>query len=527
MTAVADGQGRSAARSARSLLLLALAAALFPLAAHATRGVAGSPLSLQTIRGATVGQPQAIVAGRDGSVWFTNGLTGTLAHLTRTAQLTAVASPEITQARALTVGPDGSLWFSNGYGSIVRRSPNGLLTSYDVNASVPIGGLAVAKDGSAWFTDGGEEIGEVAPDGSVHYFNDPLAMRGTQGIVAGPDGAMWFTNYLGSSIGRITAAGAVTTYTDPRIRYPAGITVGRDGALWFTDDSGAVGRVTTSGAIAVYGTVATVGHPDAITVGPDGALWVTGRGGYVARVTTAGAVTTYAVPQAGFAAGIASAGGYLWLTNFTGNSIVRLAAAHAVKGAKAGALVRVARTTQSRLPRVTLISDSVGGAVWFDPGALSLASRGVDLFLEPGQGRMLGSTDPNASPETALRLIPQLGRKLGPTVVMFIGDNDYYAVDTPNVTTADAELRAAGVSRIVWVTLHISPDHTSYAFMNDAIAAAAAADPAHVTVADWNAWSAAHPEWFQSDGVHLTGSGPLALAQFLHRTLVDLGVARS
>lgn len=38
--------------------------------------------------------------------------------------------------------------------------------------------------------------------------------------------------------------GTVTTYTDARIRYPVGITAGPDGALWFTDYLGnSIGRV--------------------------------------------------------------------------------------------------------------------------------------------------------------------------------------------------------------------------------------------------------------------------------------------
>ena len=65
-------------------------------------------------------------------------------------------------------------------------------------------------------------------------------------ITAGPDGALWFTNsgtfdpttktFIGSSIGRITTVGVVTTYTDPSIDGPEGITAGPDGALWFTND---------------------------------------------------------------------------------------------------------------------------------------------------------------------------------------------------------------------------------------------------------------------------------------------------
>ena len=72
-------------------------------------------------------------------------------------------------------------------------------------------------------------------------------MRGTYGIAPGPDGAVWFTNYLGGSIGRISVDGVVSSFTDPRIRYPVDITSGPDGALWFTDDSGSIGRITTTG----------------------------------------------------------------------------------------------------------------------------------------------------------------------------------------------------------------------------------------------------------------------------------------
>src|SRR5438552_10295774 len=43
--------------------------------------------------------------------------------------------------------------------------------------------------------------------------------RSPNSIVAGPDGAMWFTTYGGGEVGRITIAGAITLYNVPR---PAG-----------------------------------------------------------------------------------------------------------------------------------------------------------------------------------------------------------------------------------------------------------------------------------------------------------------
>jgi virginiamycin B lyase len=73
-------------------------------------------------------------------------------------------------------------------------------------------------------------------------------------ITAGPDGALWFTDSNGDSIGRITASGAIRTYTDPSIQGPSGITAGLDGALWFTNVFGdSFGRMTTSGEISSYG----------------------------------------------------------------------------------------------------------------------------------------------------------------------------------------------------------------------------------------------------------------------------------
>ena len=55
----------------------------------------------------------------------------------------------------------------------------------------------------------------------------------------GPDGALWFTEYDGNKIGRITTAGAVTEFPIPTAgSQPSAMTVGPDGALWFIEDHG-------------------------------------------------------------------------------------------------------------------------------------------------------------------------------------------------------------------------------------------------------------------------------------------------
>ena len=46
-------------------------------------------------------------------------------------------------------------------------------------------------------------------------------------------------------LGRITTAGAITTYTASGINSPYGITAGPDRALWFTSNAGnSIGRIT-------------------------------------------------------------------------------------------------------------------------------------------------------------------------------------------------------------------------------------------------------------------------------------------
>jgi len=62
---------------------------------------------------------------------------------------------------------------------------------------------------------------------------------GPTGITAGPDGNLWYTEYAGNQIGRITPAGVVTEYSTGITGYsnPYGITAGSDGNLWFTDYS--------------------------------------------------------------------------------------------------------------------------------------------------------------------------------------------------------------------------------------------------------------------------------------------------
>ena len=66
-------------------------------------------------------------------------------------------------------------------------------------------------------------------------------------VAAGPDGNLWFTEYFGKQIGRITTAGVVTEFPIPAaISDPYYIVAAPDGNLWFTDPGAQqIGRITT------------------------------------------------------------------------------------------------------------------------------------------------------------------------------------------------------------------------------------------------------------------------------------------
>ena len=67
-------------------------------------------------------------------------------------------------------------------------------------------------------------------------FPIPTANSVPAGITTGPDGALWFTEYSGDNIGRVTTAGVFAEFPIPSANsQPTGITTGPDGALWFTE----------------------------------------------------------------------------------------------------------------------------------------------------------------------------------------------------------------------------------------------------------------------------------------------------
>ncbi len=164
--------------------------------------------------------------------------------------------------------------------------------------------------------------------------------------------------------------------------------------------------------------------------------------------------------------------------------------------------------------RVTVITDSVGGVLYWVTEARARFARGLDLDLETKTCRKL--VDPGCaayddpSPPSALETIVVRGTQLGPTVVIDVGYNDRADVYGSQLDEVMQALLAAGVHHVVWVTLKEAQE--SWALINARIRAAPARWP-QLIVADW-AQAADEKAWFV-DGVHMTEEGGLAFAEFL------------
>jgi streptogramin lyase len=241
--------------------------------------------------------------------------------------------------------------------------------------SDPIG-IVAGPDGALWFAEENtsNKIGRITTRGVITEFAGTTASV-SGGIAAGPDGALWFTEF--NKIGRITTAGVITEFpTLTATGFAQGITTGPDGALWFTEyNSSKIGRITTAGVVTEF-PISNAGIPG-IAAGSDGALWFTeSNSNNIGRITTAGVITAFAVPTlSSFPYGItAGPDGALWFSEYSGNNIGRITTA--------GVITEFAVPTASA--QIEGIAVGPDGNLWFTERRSGLSSSKIGRITTAG-----------------------------------------------------------------------------------------------------------------------------------------------
>jgi streptogramin lyase len=286
-------------------------------------------------------QPEGIVRGPDGNLWFAD--IHAIGRITPSGQVTEFTKglSSDSEPNFLTVGPDGNIWFTEGSSDKIGRiTTAGVITEFPVispgSDQVFVFGITAGRDGNLWFTEQAGAIGRITPTGVVTVFQTSGGFTQPSEpelITAGPDGNLWWADEAGF-IGRITPAGVITRFSaglsDPTPNSELfGITAGPDGNLWFTETSdNKIGRITTAGVITEFAGLTPNSLPRDIARGPDGNLWFTEfSANQIGRITPAGVISEF---SAGISAGSAPEGitsgadGNLWFTEFDGNQIGRL-----------------------------------------------------------------------------------------------------------------------------------------------------------------------------------------------------------
>jgi virginiamycin B lyase len=247
------------------------------------------------------GGPMAL--GPEGAVWFTNGKE--LGKIDAAEKLTEVPlSTSIGPARDIVAGPDGALW-ATSESEIDRITTKGQVTRFPLPAKDgEAGSITVAEDGTLWVTAwarqhakeqsfGKAYVVRLTRGGDATSFALPGPARRREqapgSIVAGPGGAIWFTDPGLGRFGRFTPDGKLTEFHN-RLR-PEALAADSAGGLWFVGTYG-VGTIAADGTVRElrvgnFYELGVGGGFDAID-GPEGDLWFIGGATRVMRMTPSG-----------------------------------------------------------------------------------------------------------------------------------------------------------------------------------------------------------------------------------------------
>ncbi len=248
--------------------------------------------------------PQGIVAGPDGALWFTETAKDRIGRITTAGTVTEFPTPTSgfqpgRHRRGLRRQP---LVHRVGRrrGSDASR-PRARSRSFRCLSSRAASTSPRARTAALWFTGFDDDrIARITTAGVVTEFLIPSANCGPLGIAAGPDGALWFTEFQASKIGRLAIGEGLASQIGPEYPLPTSglpykITAGsgrrplvhRDGPHRTHHDERRPSRHLRSG----WSSTRT-----ASSSGPDGALWFTESGSnQVGRLTTAGGLTHFTV----------------------------------------------------------------------------------------------------------------------------------------------------------------------------------------------------------------------------------------
>jgi virginiamycin B lyase len=268
-------------------------------------------------------QPLGITLGPDGNIWFVEANGAKVGRITPAGGLTEFPIDPAAFANQIVSGSEGDVYFTEpGVGKVGLIHALGDLTVHEGPSAsaygmtmawgrLELGGgggdlpffflplfsgggddqklsdglphnmsyLATDAYGKVWLTDPGSNQIAQLPCLNCQWGTYPLphADSGPRFIASGRDGGVWFTEYDGDRIGRLSAySGALIEFALPAGSNPEMIAAAPDGTVWFAEHgTNKIAHMFRSGAVVEYDVPTAGSAPWGVAIGADGSVWFT------------------------------------------------------------------------------------------------------------------------------------------------------------------------------------------------------------------------------------------------------------
>jgi hypothetical protein len=183
---------------------------------------------------------------------------------------------------------------------------------------------------------------------------------------------------------------------------------------------------------------------------------------------------------------------------------------------------RPAGAAPARVYQALVIGDSVmAGISLYPSGVPALQAKHTTVLDLKVCRRLVAASCPyqGVAPPNAITTLKSAAGTFTRALVVGVGYNDTTANVAAGVDQIMAEAQRQGIPTVIWFTYQQRGKNAGlYAAHNATLFAKQQQYGTRLRVADWNAYSASHNEWFSSTdptGVHLTPAGAAALTAYL------------
>jgi len=211
----------------------------------------------------------------DGTLWLTDRQRGALWHVLTSGQIARIKTDRPTLG--IAAGPDGTLWTTHpGSSTITSYGTDGKMRSrWEVPALKAVASrpnwIVAGADGALWFSDAAtDRVGRITTAGAVTLYPLPKGWKDPGEIIATNDG-FWFTVGNQSVLGRMNLQGGIKPV---KILAPArAVARGPEQRIWYTNGERTIGWINADGTSDYVLVAEENGGVRSLAAGPDGSMW--------------------------------------------------------------------------------------------------------------------------------------------------------------------------------------------------------------------------------------------------------------